>query len=213
MIASFRRSKPRPVFAETVISGAPRNCGNKRSKLSLRSFSLDCFSSSISHLFTAIITARPSRSAKSARRKSCCSNGIAASKRTTTTSANLTARRPSPTLSFSNFSCTLAFLRIPAVSKIRIGVPFQSMRKEIASRVIPASGPVKRRSSPKIWLISVDLPAFGRPTTATCKGFAFVGTGTAPKPSSSSSKVTSTSGVSSFSASRSNWSKIGIKCV
>ena len=35
------------------------------------------------------------------------------------------------------------------------------------SRVVPASGPVSSRSSPSRWLISVDLPALGRPTMAT----------------------------------------------
>ena len=40
----------------------------------------------------------------------------------------------------------------------------------IESRVIPASGPVISRSSPSIRLISVDLPAFGRPTIASLSG-------------------------------------------
>ncbi len=35
------------------------------------------------------------------------------------------------------------------------------------SRVVPASGLVSSRSSPSRWLISVDLPALGRPTMAT----------------------------------------------
>ena len=43
------------------------------------------------------------------------------------------------------------------------------------SRVMPASGPVRRRSSPNIVLIRVDFPAFGRPMTATCIGFCTVG--------------------------------------
>jgi hypothetical protein len=42
----------------------------------------------------------------------------------------------------------------------------------IRSRVIPASGPVSRRSSPNSALISVDLPAFGRPTIASLSGAA-----------------------------------------
>ena len=37
----------------------------------------------------------------------------------------------------------------------------------MVSRVMPASGPVSRRSSPSSRLISVDLPELGRPTTAT----------------------------------------------
>ena len=40
---------------------------------------------------------------------------------------------------------------------------------------MPASGPVNKRSSPKIWLMRVDFPAFGRPTTATCNGLLAVG--------------------------------------
>ena len=36
---------------------------------------------------------------------------------------------------------------------------------------MPASEPVSRRSSPKSRLISVDLPAFGRPITAMRIGF------------------------------------------
>ena len=36
----------------------------------------------------------------------------------------------------------------------------------MASRVMPASGPVNSRSSPSRRLISVDLPVLGRPTTA-----------------------------------------------
>ena len=165
--ASCKRSKPLPVFADTVTNGAPRSCGSNLSNDSLKVRNLACFSGSKSHLFTANTTARPSRSARSEIRRSCCSKGISASSRTTTTSANLTARRPSLTDSFSSFSWTLAFLRMPAVSKIRVGIPPQSKVSEIASRVIPASGPVKRRSSPKILLIRVDLPALGLPITAT----------------------------------------------
>ena len=40
----------------------------------------------------------------------------------------------------------------------------------IESRVIPASGPVSSRSSPSRRLISVDLPALGRPTMASFSG-------------------------------------------
>ena len=101
-------------------------------------------------MLTAITTARPSRSARSASRRSWVSNGICASSSTTTTSANFTARRPSETESFSSFPCTFAFFRIPAVSKMRTGVPSQSAGTEMASRVIPASGPVSSRSSPRI---------------------------------------------------------------
>ena len=45
-------------------------------------------------------------------------------------------------------------------------LPSNSQSTEIESRVIPASGPVSRRSSPIKRLIRVDLPALGRPMTA-----------------------------------------------
>ena len=195
--ACCNRSSPLPVFAETVTKGAPLNCGNSRSKDSRNMRSFACFSGSRSHLLTAKTTARPSRSARSEIRRSCCSKGISASSKTTTTSANFTARSPSLTDSFSNLACTLAFLRIPAVSKIRVGTPPQSKVKEMASRVIPASGPVNRRSSPIILLISVDFPAFGRPMTATCRGFCKVGRRYSSC-SSPSGKSISTSGASSL---------------
>ena len=83
-----------------------------------------------------------------------------------TTSAKRMARRPSATESFSSFSCTLALRRMPAVSNSLILRPRQSQSTEMESRVMPASGPVSMRSSPISALISVDLPAFGRPTTA-----------------------------------------------
>ena len=40
----------------------------------------------------------------------------------------------------------------------------------MASRVMPGSGPVSTRSSPTSPLISVDLPALGRPTMASWRG-------------------------------------------
>ena len=82
------------------------------------------------------------------------------------------------------FPCTLAFLRMPAVSKIRIGTagpsaPAHSIRSEIASRVIPASGPVSKPFFAKDFVDQRRFcREFGRPTTATCNGFALVGTGT-----------------------------------
>ena len=69
------------------------------------------------------------------------------------------------------------------MSKIRNGVPSQSASTAIASRVIPASGPVSSRSSPRIALTSVDFPAFGRPTTAIWIGRP--AGSAAPSPSSS----------------------------
>ena len=188
--------------ADTVTSGAPRNCGNKRSNISRRAVSFSCLSSSRSHLLTATTTARPSVSAKSAMRRSWVSNGMAASNSTTTTSANFTARMPSETDSFSSLSEILARLRMPAVSKIRNGTPPHSLCTDMASRVIPASGPVSSRSSPMILLIRVDLPALGRPITAICRGrssvglWAFASTSSSPSSASASVRSTSTSGLS-----------------
>jgi hypothetical protein len=81
------------------------------------------------------------------------------------------ARRASATDSRSSLSTTCAFLRIPAVSIRRMGrfSPWPDRATQstaMESRVIPASGPVSRRSSPRR-LISVDFPAFGRPTIAS----------------------------------------------
>ena len=162
---------PLPVFAEMVTKGAPFSWGKSLSKASRKFSIFFCLFLSKSHLLTAKTTALPSLSAKSAIRKSCCSNGISASSKITTTSANFTALKPSLTESFSILFCTLAFFRIPAVSKNLTEVPFQTKFNEIASLVMPASGPVSKRSWPIILLINVDLPAFGRPMTAICKGF------------------------------------------
>ena len=60
---------------------------------------------------------------------------------------------------------------MPAVSKSFILRPRHSQSTEIESRVMPASGPVRSRSSRSSVLMSVDLPAFGRPTTAMRMGF------------------------------------------
>ncbi len=102
--------------------------------------------------------------------KSCFSNGIVASSTIITTSAKRIARRPSATESFSSFSCTRDLRRRPAVSNSLMLRPRHSQSTEIESRVIPASGPVRRRSSPSMVLIIVDLPAFGRPTMAMRSG-------------------------------------------
>ena len=50
----------------------------------------------------------------------------------------------------------------------------------MASRVMPASGPVSSRSSPSRWLISVDFPVFGRPMMATRMSFASAGSASSP---------------------------------
>jgi hypothetical protein len=83
-----------------------------------------------------------------------------------TISAKRMARKPSCTDMTSSFSWIRALRRMPAVSNSLRRRPCQSQSTEMESRVMPASGPVKSRSSPIRALISVDLPAFGRPTTA-----------------------------------------------
>ncbi len=78
----------------------------------------------------------------------------------------------------------------------------------IASRVIPASGPVIIRSSPNILLTSVDLPALGRPTIASFSGPENASSSSSP--SSSASCFTSTA--SSNGASDSNRSASPSPC-
>ncbi len=112
-------------------------------------------------------SALPSRCTRSAMRRSCSSNGRSTSISTTTTSAKRIAFSVSATESFSSFSSMRALRRMPAVSNRRNSRPCHSSITAIVSRVMPASGPVSRRSSPSRRLISVDLPTFGRPTTAT----------------------------------------------
>ena len=112
-------------------------------------------------------SARPSRSTRSAMRRSCSSNGCSASISRITTSAKRMALSASATESFSSFSSMRARRRSPAVSWMRKRRPRQVRSTAMASRVMPASGPVSSRSSPSSRLISVDLPVLGRPTTAT----------------------------------------------
>ena len=64
-------------------------------------------------------------------------------------------------------SSTLARRRRPAVSMKLKCFPRSRRSESIASRVVPASGATTCRSSPSSRLTSDDLPAFGRPTTAT----------------------------------------------
>ena len=68
---------------------------------------------------------------------------------------------------------------------MRSSRPCQSRSTAIASRVMPASGPVSSRSSPSSRLISVDLPVLGRPTTAMRIGFSAAAAGVAASASSS----------------------------
>ena len=150
-IAACSRSSPLPVSADTITIGAPRSCGSSRPNASRSSLSFCGFSSSRSHLLTATTTARPSRSARSAIRRSWLSNGICTSRSTTTTSANFTARRPSETDELLELLLDLGLL--PHARRCRRSgtrAPSSRVSTAIASRVIPASGPVSSRSSPRM---------------------------------------------------------------
>ena len=152
--------------------------------------------------------ARPSRSIRSASRRSCSSNLLCASIIRTTTSAKRTARSASDTDSFSSLSSMRERRRRPAVSNTRNSRPFQVTSTAMESRVVPASGLVSKRSSPRRRLIIVDLPAFGRPSTATRIGRAerlSSSPSTFSKESASSSSSWSTgSGINAASASYSS---------
>ena len=76
--------------------------------------------------------------------------------------------------------------------------PRHSVSSPMLSRVMPGSGPVSSRSSPRIRLSSVDLPAFGRPSTAMRSGFA----GSSSLPSSSSPRTSGSASSSSSGSSR-----------
>ena len=165
-------SAPLPCLAESVMIDRPRMSGRMPSSTSCSFLRLSTLSSTRSHLFMASTMARPSREIRSHNVRSCFSMGIDPSTNTTTHSAYLTARKPSDTDSFSNFSLTLALRRIPAVSHSLISRPPQCQSDEIASRVMPASGPVNIRSSPSREFTSVDLPALGWPIIASFNGFA-----------------------------------------
>ena len=188
---------PCPVAPETGATGQPLTCGNNLSASSRKRLSFAPRSSIRSHLPSAMTRARPSRAAKSAIVRSCFSKGIVESTNSTTTSEKRTARKASAAESFSNLSTTLARFLNPAVSKSLIARPRQLKSTPIESRVIPASGPVRRRSSPKRRLIRVDLPAFGLPTTVILSGLVI----SRSLPSSLSSKYASSISCSSSSIS------------
>ncbi len=184
-MACISPSSPCPVAPDTGATGHPRTCGNRRSASSRRRVSVAPLSSIKSHLPSAITNARPSRAARSAMVKSCFSKGMVESTSRTTTSEKRTARSASAAESFSSLSTTRARLRRPAVSKSLSLRSRQRKSTPIESRVIPASGPVSNRSSPKMRLINVDLPALGRPTTVIRSGLLT----SRSLPSSSSSKT------------------------
>ncbi len=95
---------------------------------------------------------------------------LAASSTTTTTSARRIVSSVSATEAASSLASMRLRRRIPAVSTRRTGRPFHSHSTRMASRVMPASGPVSTRSSPTSRLSSVDLPTLGRPTMASSSG-------------------------------------------
>ena len=163
-------SRPRSWTAEIVTTGTPRISGSTSSSLLSISLSVFCLSSTTSHLLKASTTARPSCAARLHSVRSWLSIGMVASISTTTHSAKRMARSASATASFSILPVTLALRRMPAVSHSLIFWPFHSKSLEIASRVMPASGPVSMRSWPSKALTNVDLPALGWPMMANLNG-------------------------------------------
>ena len=164
-------SRPCPVAPETGTTGQPRSCG----KQALGVFAqLDERSAAV--LDEIPFTEGDDDGAPFAGREVgdgeiLLLEGIVESTSSTTTSENRTARSASAAESFSSLSTTRARLRRPAVSKSFIFRSRHTKSTEIESRVMPASGPVSRRSSPRMRLMSVDFPALGRPTTAMRSGF------------------------------------------
>ena len=130
-------------------------------------------SATASHLLAASTSTRPSSPTSRAIVRSCRSNGCSASSTRITVSAKRIARSASPTESSSSLPSTRGRRRRPAVSTSRIGRPRHIQSTAIASRVMPASGPVSSRSSPMSRLARVDLPTLGRPTMATCNGLSY----------------------------------------
>ena len=163
-------SMPFSCFDEMVTTGTPRISGSTSSRSLCTSLSFFCFSSTRSHLDSASTTARPSPATRSQSDRSCRSIGSEASISTTTHSAKRMARSASDTASFSILPTTRDLRRMPAVSHSLIFWPRHSNSVEMASRVMPASGPVSIRSSPRMVLTSVDLPALGWPMMARRNG-------------------------------------------
>ena len=161
--------------AETETSGTSRNCGRRRPEgLALASRHASPASPrSRSHLETAEDHRPAPRVRRSDRR--CAGPGSRTRSRasisTTTTSAKLAPRGcASPVESFSTFSCDACALLAQArrVEDACRAARFQStVSTAIASRVMPASGPGEQAIlADESALTSVDLPAFGRPSTA-----------------------------------------------
>ena len=162
--ARFRPSpRPAPAPRPSLAAGACWQVSRKAA----RRFS---GSRTRSHLLTAMTRARPSSAIKSAIWRSCFSKGCSASRSSTTISAKRIALSASPTDSSSARPSTRILRRSPAVSNRSKERPFHARCEAMASRVMPASGPVIMRSSPSSALMRVDLPTFGRPTIAIRKG-------------------------------------------
>ncbi len=185
--AGISRSRPLPVSADRATTGEPRSWGSTSSARRRNSLSVAWGSSTRSHLASTNTRARPSRSTRSAICRSCISKGWVASITSTTTSAKVIERIESWVESFSSFSCTLALRRRPAVSTSRTLMPSNSQSTGMASRVMPASGPVSRRSSPIRALTRVDLPALGRPTMTILIGLSPSSSSSSPMPSGEAS--------------------------
>ena len=152
----------------------PLTCGSSRSASARSSERREPRASIRSHLLRPMTMARPSRSVRSAMVRSCFSNGIVASSSTTTTSANFTARMASAAASFSSLSSMRARLRRPAVSKIFRLRPRHSASSPMASRVMPGSGPVSSRSSPRRLIQQRGLAGIGAADHGDAQRLGFV---------------------------------------
>ena len=120
--------------------------------------------SRVSHLLTTMIIPFPASWANPAIRLSYSRIPSSAFKTIKTTSERSIARIALITEYFSVFSYTLPDFRIPAVSIMVYSWPSASVKwVSIASRVVPATGLAMTRSSPRMALIRLDFPTFGRP--------------------------------------------------
>ena len=112
--------------------------------------------------------ARPSRSTRSAMRRSCSSNALLRVHQNDHDFGEANgAQRVGDGELLEFLLDARAAAQAGGVEKIGSARPCQSRSTAMESRVVPASALVSSRSSPSSRLISVDLPALGRPTMAT----------------------------------------------
>mmetsp|Transcript_19666 Transcript_19666/g.58268 ORF Transcript_19666/g.58268 Transcript_19666/m.58268 type:complete len:275 (-) Transcript_19666:483-1307(-) len=123
----------------------------------------------MSHLFASTTQARPSSATRCASIASWSVRSRVASTTSSTQSASLAALNARPTMRVSVPSWTRALRRTPAVSTKRKTVPSTSSSASTASRVVPATSETMARAGPgpRKRFMRLDLPTFGRPSSAT----------------------------------------------